>query len=62
VNDLAALEKIVRQVMDENPKQLAEFRSGKDKLFGFFMGQCQKALAGKGNPGTLKELLEKNLR
>lgn len=62
VNDLAALEKIVRQVMDENPKQLAEFRSGKDKLFGFFMGQCQKALAGKGNPGALKELLEKNLR
>jgi aspartyl-tRNA(Asn)/glutamyl-tRNA(Gln) amidotransferase subunit B len=62
VNDEDALVKIVKQVMDQNPKQLAEYRSGKDKLFGFFMGQCQKELQGKGNPNRLKELLEKHLR
>lgn len=62
ISDVSALENIVQDIMANNPKQLAEYRSGKDKLFGFFMGQCQKALAGKGNPGLLKEILERLLK
>jgi len=62
VSDDGALQAIVDRVIAANPKQLAELRSGKDKLFGFFMGQCQKELQGKGNPGRLKELLEKSLK
>jgi len=62
VSDDGALQAIVDRVIAANPKQLAELRSGKDKLFGFFMGQCQKELQGKGNPGRLKELLEKTLK
>lgn len=62
VNDDSALIVVIDKIMAENPGQLAEFRSGKDKLFGYFMGQCQKALQGKGNPASLKELLEKKLK
>lgn len=62
VSDEGELLKIVEKVLSDNPKQLAEYRSGKDKLFGFFMGQCQKALSGKGSPGSLKKLLEEKLR
>jgi len=62
VSDDSALLEVVEKVVADNPKQLADYRSGKDKLFGFFMGQCQKALQGKGNPQKLKELLEKALK
>lgn len=62
VNDESDLQKIVDEVVQSNPKQLEQYHSGKDKLFGFFMGQCQKALKGKGNPQTLKALLEKALK
>lgn len=62
VNDETELLKIVKDVVQGNPDQLAQFRAGKDKLFGFFMGQCQKALKGKGNPAKLKELLETELK
>ncbi len=44
-----------------NPKQLADFRSGKDKLFGFFVGQAMKATDGKANPALLNDLLKKKL-
>jgi aspartyl-tRNA(Asn)/glutamyl-tRNA(Gln) amidotransferase subunit B len=47
--------------MASNPKQLAEYRSGKDKLFGFFVGQAMKATQGKANPTQLNELLKKKL-
>ncbi|MBN8555217.1 MAG: Asp-tRNA(Asn)/Glu-tRNA(Gln) amidotransferase subunit GatB [Deltaproteobacteria bacterium] len=62
VSDDSALLAVIEKVIAENPGQLAELKAGKDKLFGFFMGQCQKALGGKGNPATLKELLEKKLK
>jgi aspartyl-tRNA(Asn)/glutamyl-tRNA(Gln) amidotransferase subunit B len=61
VSDESALLKVVEEVIAANPKQLADYRSGKDKLFGYFMGQCQKALQGKGSPATLKKLLEEKL-
>jgi aspartyl-tRNA(Asn)/glutamyl-tRNA(Gln) amidotransferase subunit B len=47
--------------MAANPKQLADYRSGKDKLFGFFVGQAMKVSGGKANPALLNELLKKKL-
>lgn len=62
VSDEAELEKIVDDVLKNNPNQLDQYRGGKVKLFGFFMGQCQKILKGKGNPQTIKEILERKLK
>ncbi len=62
VSDESALAVVVDKIIADHPGQLAEFRSGKEKLFGFFMGQCQKALQGKGSPVTLKKLLEAKLK
>ena len=53
--------KAIDEVMAANPKQLAEYRSGKDKLFGFFVGQTMKATPAKANPAQLNELLKKKL-
>lgn len=61
VTDIAELEKMIAQVITENPEQLAEYRSGKDKLFGFFVGQAMKATKGKGNPQQINDLLKKML-
>lgn len=62
VSDEGALRTALQKVLDANPGQLAEYRSGKDKLFGFFMGQAQKALQGKADPVSLKALLERMLK
>src|SRR6266404_907910 len=51
----------IEGVIDANPKQLADYRSGKDKLFGFFVGQVMKATEGKANPAQLNELLKLKL-
>jgi aspartyl-tRNA(Asn)/glutamyl-tRNA(Gln) amidotransferase subunit B len=61
ITDPAAIEKIIEEVMAANPKQLAEYRSGKDKLFGFFVGQVMKVSAGKANPDQVNDLLKKKL-
>ncbi len=47
--------------MAANPRQLTDYRAGKDKLFGFFVGQVMKATAGKANPAQVNELLKKLL-
>ena len=57
----AAIERAIDEVLAENPGQLADYRSGKDKLFGFFVGQVMKATGGKANPAQLNELLKKKL-
>ncbi|HEX5033115.1 MAG TPA: Asp-tRNA(Asn)/Glu-tRNA(Gln) amidotransferase subunit GatB [bacterium] len=62
VSDTDAIEKIIDEVIAANPKQLADFRSGKDKLFGYFVGQTMKALQGKANPGVVNDLLTKKLK
>ena len=62
VTDTGAIEKIIDEIMVANPEQLAQFRSGKDKLFGFFVGQVMKASQGKANPAQLNELLQKKLK
>jgi aspartyl-tRNA(Asn)/glutamyl-tRNA(Gln) amidotransferase subunit B len=61
ITDTSAIEKAIDEVMAKNPGQLAEYRSGKDKLFGFFVGQVMKATGGKANPAQLNELLKRKL-
>jgi aspartyl-tRNA(Asn)/glutamyl-tRNA(Gln) amidotransferase subunit B len=61
ITDSGAIESVIAEVMAASPKQLADFRSGKDKLFGFFVGQVMKATAGKANPAQVNELLKKLL-
>jgi aspartyl-tRNA(Asn)/glutamyl-tRNA(Gln) amidotransferase subunit B len=61
ITDTSAIERAIEAVMAQNPGQLAEYRSGKDKLFGFFVGQVMKATQGKANPAQLNELLKKKL-
>ena len=61
VSDTGALETAIAEVFAANPDKLAEYRSGKDKLFGFFVGQVMKASGGKANPAVVNELLKKAL-
>ena len=61
ITDSGAIEKVIAEVMAASPKQLADYRSGKDKLFGFFVGQVMKATQGKANPAQVNELLKKLL-
>jgi len=62
ITDSAAIERAIEEVMAKNPAQLAEYRAGKDKLFGFFVGQVMKATGGKANPAQLNERLRAKLR
>jgi aspartyl-tRNA(Asn)/glutamyl-tRNA(Gln) amidotransferase subunit B len=61
VSDTGAIEAAIRGVIDANPDKVAEYRSGKDKLFGFFVGQTMRATGGKANPGVVNDLLKKAL-
>jgi aspartyl-tRNA(Asn)/glutamyl-tRNA(Gln) amidotransferase subunit B len=61
ITDSAAIERTIDEVLQKNPGQLAEYRAGKDKLFGFFVGQVMKATGGKANPAQLNELLRRKL-
>jgi aspartyl-tRNA(Asn)/glutamyl-tRNA(Gln) amidotransferase subunit B len=61
VSDSGAIEKIVDEIIAANPAQVADYRSGKDKLFGFFVGLAMKASKGKANPAQLNEVLKKKL-
>jgi aspartyl-tRNA(Asn)/glutamyl-tRNA(Gln) amidotransferase subunit B len=61
VTDSGAIEKIVDEVIAENPDNVAAYKGGKDKLFGFFVGQVLKKSGGKANPDMVNELLKKKL-
>ncbi len=61
VTDTGAIEKLIDEVVANNPKQLADYRGGKEKLFGFFVGQVMKASKGKANPKQVNELLKNKL-
>ena len=61
VSDEGALEKIIDEVMAKNPQQVAQYRSGKEAVFGFFVGQVMKVSGGKANPAKVNELLERKL-
>ena len=60
-SDTGAIEKVIAEIMAANADKVAEYRGGKDKLFGFFVGQTMKAMAGKANPQVVNELLKKAL-
>ncbi|MBL8707077.1 MAG: Asp-tRNA(Asn)/Glu-tRNA(Gln) amidotransferase subunit GatB, partial [Rhodospirillales bacterium] len=61
VTDTGAIEQAIDAVMGEQAEKVAEYRSGKDKLFGYFVGQVMKRTQGKANPAALNELLKKKL-
>jgi aspartyl-tRNA(Asn)/glutamyl-tRNA(Gln) amidotransferase subunit B len=61
VTDTGAIEAVIDEVLAKNADKVAEYRSGKDKLFGFFVGQTMKAMQGKGNPALVNEVLKKKL-
>jgi aspartyl-tRNA(Asn)/glutamyl-tRNA(Gln) amidotransferase subunit B len=61
ITDAGAIESVIDAVIAANPKQLADYRSGKGKLFGFFVGQVMKATGGKANPAQLNDLLKAKL-
>jgi aspartyl-tRNA(Asn)/glutamyl-tRNA(Gln) amidotransferase subunit B len=62
ITDTSAIERAIDDVIAANPAQLAGYRAGKEKLFGFFVGQVMKATGGKANPAQLNELLKKKLK
>ncbi len=61
VTDSAAIEAMVDEVIAANPQQLEQYRAGKTKLMGFFVGQVMKASAGKANPAQVNEMLKRRL-
>jgi aspartyl-tRNA(Asn)/glutamyl-tRNA(Gln) amidotransferase subunit B len=61
VSDTGAIERIVDEIIAANADKVAEYRSGKDKLFGFFVGLAMKASKGQANPAQLNEVLKKKL-
>ena len=61
MSDSGAIEAIVDAILAANPAQVAEYRSGKDKMFGFFVGQAMKAMRGKANPQQLNDILKRKL-
>ncbi|MCU7798716.1 MAG: Asp-tRNA(Asn)/Glu-tRNA(Gln) amidotransferase subunit GatB [gamma proteobacterium symbiont of Lucinoma myriamae] len=62
ITDTGAIEAIIDEVIANNPGQVAEFQSGKDKLIGFFVGHVMKASKGKANPGQVNQLLQQKLK
>ena len=61
ITDVGAIEKIVNEVMSENPDKVAEYKAGKDKMFGFFVGQVLKRSGGKANPAIVNDLIKAKL-
>jgi aspartyl-tRNA(Asn)/glutamyl-tRNA(Gln) amidotransferase subunit B len=61
VTDTGAIEAAVDAVLAANPDKVAEYKSGKEKLFGFFVGQVMKATGGKGNPALVNEVIKAKL-
>ena len=61
VTDTGAIDAAVQAVLDANPDKVADYKGGKEKLFGFFVGQVMKAMAGKGNPALVNDVLKSKL-
>ena len=57
IQDESLLEEIAQKVIDSNPDQVAAYKSGKDKLFGFFVGQVMKETEGKANPQSVNKII-----
>lgn len=61
VSDEGAIREVVRGVLEKAAPMVAEYLSGKEKLFQALFGQCMKAMAGKGNPQTIQTILKEEL-
>ncbi|MFI4922442.1 MAG: hypothetical protein ACHP6J_01855, partial [Burkholderiales bacterium] len=61
ISDSGAIEKIVDEVLTANPKQVEDYRAGKEKAFNSLVGQVMKATKGKANPRQLNEILKRKL-
>ena len=61
ISDTGEIEAVVKQVIDASPEQVSQFKGGKDKVFGYFVGQVMKATRGKGNPQLVNEILRREL-
>ena len=62
ITDTGAIEALIDEIVAANPAQVEQFKAGKEKVLGFFVGQIMKATGGKANPGQVNELLRKKLR
>jgi aspartyl-tRNA(Asn)/glutamyl-tRNA(Gln) amidotransferase subunit B len=61
ITDTGAIARVIDEIIAKNPKQLEQFRAGKEALFGYFVGQVMKATQGKANPAQVNELLKQKL-
>ena len=61
MSDVGAMKAMVDEIIAANPVQVAEYRSGKEKVFGFFVGLAMKASKGKANPAQMNEILKRKL-
>jgi aspartyl-tRNA(Asn)/glutamyl-tRNA(Gln) amidotransferase subunit B len=62
ITDTGEIEKIIDDIIAANPEQVEQFRAGKDKVLGFFVGQVMKVSGGKANPGQVNQLLKQKLQ
>jgi aspartyl-tRNA(Asn)/glutamyl-tRNA(Gln) amidotransferase subunit B len=62
ITDSGEIETVIDQILADNPDQVQQYRDGKEKVFGFFVGQAMKATKGKANPAQLNELLKEKLK
>jgi len=61
VTDQGEIEKVINEVIEDNPKMVEQYLGGKDKLLGFFVGQAMKKTKGKANPKILNDILKQKL-
>jgi len=61
VSDESVIEKIIDEILANNQGQVEQYRSGKQQVFGFFVGQTMKAMKGKANPKVVNEMLKRKL-
>lgn len=61
ISDPVLIEETVQRILQNSPKQVAEYKSGKDKMFGFFVGQVMKETGGRANPEMVNDIIKKHL-
>jgi aspartyl-tRNA(Asn)/glutamyl-tRNA(Gln) amidotransferase subunit B len=62
IQDQGEIEQAIERAIEANPKQVEDYRKGKEKIFGFFVGEVMKQTKGKANPKLVNELLRKKLK
>ena len=61
VSDEGEIDELINRVLQQNPKMVEDYKNGKDKLFGFFVGQVMKESKGKANPQIVNKILQDKL-